>query len=124
MDGWALVEGRLLPLAEATVPITDVGFTHGLGVYETLEAGPATDPAPNFERLRESALAIGLDAPDEVILRDEIERVRARIGPSPVSHRVEPLPRSRTPVRAETCMKTGGRDVAHRSASAHDVPRA
>jgi branched-chain amino acid aminotransferase len=80
VDGWALVEGRLLPLSEATVPITDVGFSHGLGVYETLEAGPGTDPAPNFERLRESALAIGLDAPDVATLRDEIERVRARIG--------------------------------------------
>jgi branched-chain amino acid aminotransferase len=80
MEGWALVEGRLLPLAEATVPITDVGFTHGLGVYETLEAGRGADLSPNFDRLRESAIAIGLPPPDEGILRDEIEAVRARIG--------------------------------------------
>ena len=32
MQGWALVEGKLVPLEQATVPITDVGFTHGLGV--------------------------------------------------------------------------------------------
>jgi len=80
VEGWALVEGKLVPLAEARVPITDVGFTHGLGVYETLEAWEGCDPFANLARLRESALAIGLPAPDDEVIRREIDQVRAKVG--------------------------------------------
>ncbi len=80
MEGWALVEGKLVPLEKATVPIHDVGFSHGLGVYETLEAWEGSDPSANLARLRESALAIGLPAPDDDMLRREIDQVRAKVG--------------------------------------------
>ena len=80
MDGFAVVGGRVVPLAEATIPVTDVQFTHGLGVYETLEACPGADHSLNLQRLAASALAIGVAMPDEGVLLDEIEAVRARIG--------------------------------------------
>lgn len=36
MSGWAVVNGRLLPLAEAAVSVLDLGFLRGLGAFETL----------------------------------------------------------------------------------------
>jgi branched-subunit amino acid aminotransferase/4-amino-4-deoxychorismate lyase len=80
MQGFAVIDGVLVSLADASLPLTDVQFTHGLGVYETLEAGPGRDPAPNLQRLAESAAAIGVAMPDERILRAEIERVRGAVG--------------------------------------------
>lgn len=80
MDGFAMVDGRIVPLAEATVPVTDVQFTHGLGVYETLEACVGADHSLNLQRLAASAEAIGVEMPDEGLLLDEIEQIRARIG--------------------------------------------
>lgn len=81
MDAWAVVDGREGPLETAVLPVTDVGVTHGLSVYETLEAGPLRDPAPNLRRLRASCDAVGVPMPDVAVLLDEIERVRARVGP-------------------------------------------
>lgn len=80
MSGFAMVGGRVVPLAEATIPITDVQFTHGLGVYETLEAAVGADHTLNLQRLAASAEAIGVAMPDEALLLEEIEAIRARIG--------------------------------------------
>ena len=80
MDGFAWIDGRVVPLAEATVPITDVQFTHGLGVYETVEACVGGDYSLNLARLAASAEAIGVAMPDPARVVDEIEAVRARIG--------------------------------------------
>ncbi len=80
MTGWAMVDGRSMPLDEASVPVTDVGFTHGFSVFETLEAGPGRDPTENLVRRRRSALASLIEVPDEALLRAEIEAVRRRVG--------------------------------------------
>jgi branched-subunit amino acid aminotransferase/4-amino-4-deoxychorismate lyase len=80
VTGFALIDGVLAPLDQARVPITDVQFTHGLGVYETIEAGPGRDPGPNLVRLAESARAIGVAMPDEGVLRAEIDRVARELG--------------------------------------------
>jgi branched-subunit amino acid aminotransferase/4-amino-4-deoxychorismate lyase len=53
-------------------------------VFETLEAGPGADLAPNLRRLAESALAIGVTPPPADVLLAEIEAVRAAIGPRAV----------------------------------------
>lgn len=84
MTGWAMVDGRSMPLAEATVPVTDVGFTHGFSVFETLEAGEGRDPSENLARLRRSAAAGLIEMPDEALLRAEIEAVQQKIGPRAV----------------------------------------
>lgn len=78
MSGFAIVDGALIPLEQATLPITDVQVTHGLGVYETLMSD--ADPAPNLARLAESARAIGVGMPDEATLRAEIARVGEAVG--------------------------------------------
>lgn len=75
-----MVDGRSLPLDEATVPVTDVGFTHGFSVFETLEAAPGRDPVENLRRLRRSAEASLIEMPDDAVLRAEIEHVRERVG--------------------------------------------
>lgn len=80
-SGAALIDGALVPLAEARVPLTDVMVTHGLAVYETLEAGDGADLGPHLRRLAESARAIGVSPPPDETLLEEIERVRAAIGP-------------------------------------------
>ncbi|MGH9436341.1 MAG: aminotransferase class IV [Terriglobia bacterium] len=36
--GWAWADGQVMPLAEATVPLSDPGFLLGDGVFETLRA--------------------------------------------------------------------------------------
>ena len=80
VQGWAVVDGVSMPLEEATLPVTDVGFTHGLSVFETLMAAPGLDPAENLARLAASAAASLIPPPDEAQLRQEIELARSRIG--------------------------------------------
>lgn len=80
MEGWAMVDGRLVPLADATVPVTDVGFTHGWSIFETLEAGPGHDPGPNLRRLRQSADASLIAVPSDETLRTEIDAVAGKLG--------------------------------------------
>jgi branched-subunit amino acid aminotransferase/4-amino-4-deoxychorismate lyase len=80
VKGVALLDGRLVPLEEATVPLASVQVVYGLAVFETLEAGPGLDPEPNLRRLAESARAIGVEPPPDAVLRAEIEAVRAAVG--------------------------------------------
>ncbi|MBX2798475.1 MAG: aminotransferase class IV [Myxococcales bacterium] len=80
MTGWALVNGRLSALAEATVAVTDVGFTHGYSVFETMLSSEDHDPTENLERLARSAQASGIDLPPAQVLRDEIAQVRQKVG--------------------------------------------
>ncbi|MEQ1501556.1 MAG: aminotransferase class IV, partial [Myxococcota bacterium] len=79
-EGVALVDGRLIPLADATLPVTDIQVTHGLGVYETLEVGFGAEVRPNLDRLADSARAIGVAMPDEPTLRAEIDQVHRAVG--------------------------------------------
>lgn len=76
----AVVDGRIAPADQATLPITDVQVTHGLGVYETLEAGTGLDDGPNLARLADSAAAIGVAMPDLGELRAQIAQITAAVG--------------------------------------------
>lgn len=78
MGDWALVDGRLMPLAEATVPVTDIGFTRGFSVFETVVAGE--DWTPNLDRLRASGHAVGIEVPDHALLAQEIRVLQAQVG--------------------------------------------
>ena len=80
MDGVAVVDGVVVPLAEAKVPATGVALDAGLAVFEVLEAGGGRDPGPNLERLRRSAAACGVPVPDEAVLRREIALVAEALG--------------------------------------------
>ncbi|MEN0068041.1 MAG: aminotransferase class IV [Myxococcota bacterium] len=80
MDGWAIVDGTGTPLAEARIPITDVGFTHGYSVFETLMLGPGRDLADNLTRLSKSAAAAMISYPGDDLLRAEVARVAEQVG--------------------------------------------
>ena len=55
--------GELLPLEAGVIPVDDVNFAYGYGVYETLKvrAGILYFPELHVERLLHSATIIGLD---------------------------------------------------------------
>jgi branched-subunit amino acid aminotransferase/4-amino-4-deoxychorismate lyase len=58
-----MLNGALLDAAEAAVPVTDRGFTHGLGLYETLKL---VDGVPVFfqehaDRLERGTAELGLE---------------------------------------------------------------
>jgi len=59
------LNGKLSPLAEATVPWDDLAFAYGFGVYETLKVrhGLVYFPEMHEERLWHSARTIGLEHP-------------------------------------------------------------
>jgi D-alanine transaminase len=61
----AFVNGRFLPLADATVSIEDRGFQFGDGVYEVIRTygGKPFKPEAHLARLQRSAEALGLRQP-------------------------------------------------------------
>lgn len=65
MPETAFVNGRFLPLAEASVSIEDRGFQFGDGVYEVIRTygGRPFKPEAHLARLNRSAEAIGLRQP-------------------------------------------------------------
>ena len=80
MAGWALINGQGMPLANATIPVTDVGFTHGFSVFETLLAGPGLDPTDNLVRMRQSAEQSGIELPPDELIRNEIDASASAVG--------------------------------------------
>ncbi|MCB9689223.1 MAG: aminotransferase class IV [Alphaproteobacteria bacterium] len=78
--GVALVDGVLMPIEQAAIPVTDPGYALGATVFESTFADGRRDPGANLVRLRESAEATGIPMPDEGLLRAEIEQVRVAMG--------------------------------------------
>jgi branched-subunit amino acid aminotransferase/4-amino-4-deoxychorismate lyase len=71
--GWALIDGHLVPLAEASLPITDEGASRGDGAFETIGVwgGRPFRLLDHLDRLDRSLRAIVLPASDhEAILRE------------------------------------------------------
>lgn len=88
MSAWypyAWVDGRLLPIARATVPITDSGYLHGDGLFETIRIydGVAVFLADHLARMRRSARELGVPAEANLApvpsgVRDLLLRCRPR----------------------------------------------
>lgn len=88
---WAFLNGRFLPLTEATVSITNVALTHGAGLFETLRAhqGRVFRGERHLRRLRRSAERFAFNLPldfdrlidhaEELIRRNELTDARLRI---------------------------------------------
>lgn len=76
--GLAMIDGRLVALADAQVPATDLGFTHGWTVFETLRVLDGQIPLLelHLERLAASAAAAEITVP--AVLRDEIRALAGR----------------------------------------------
>ncbi|HVL99256.1 MAG TPA: aminotransferase class IV [Egibacteraceae bacterium] len=70
----ALIDGKRLPLAEATLPVTDEGVARGDGAFETVGVwgGRPFRPDAHLARLAASLAAIGLPAADTAVLRREM----------------------------------------------------
>ncbi len=60
---WAWLEGRVMPLAEATVALSSPGFLLGDGVFETLRArhGRIFRPEWHWERMAHGLEVLGID---------------------------------------------------------------
>ena len=80
VSGVAMIDGLMSPLSEAGIPVTDVGFSHGYSVFETLIAGEGRDVTPNLLRLRRSAEDTLIPFPPEDLLRAEIAATQQEIG--------------------------------------------
>ena len=81
MPELAYVNGRFMPIADATVSIEDRGMQFGDGVYEVIVAydGRPFQLESHMQRLRRSAAGIGLDydfdnKPLEDVLREGLRR--------------------------------------------------
>lgn len=71
----ALINGERVPLAEATLPVTDEGVARGDGAFETMGVwgGRPFRPADHLARLTSSLAAIGLPPADTGLLHAEME---------------------------------------------------
>lgn len=71
----ALINGRAVPLAEATLPVTDDGVARGDGAFETVGVwdGRPFRIDDHLDRLAASLAAIGLPPVDTALLRAEAE---------------------------------------------------
>lgn len=81
-DAAVWLDGALRDPAEARVSWADHGLTVGDGVFETLKL---VDGAPfaltrHLDRLRRSAAGMGLDVPDDGVLRAAVEEVTGAWG--------------------------------------------
>jgi branched-chain amino acid aminotransferase len=81
------LNGRLLPVEEATVPITDHGLTVGDGVFETTKVvrGVPFALTRHLARLHASAAALQLELPAEETLRAAIRAVCATVHDVPLA---------------------------------------
>ncbi|MBI4151576.1 aminotransferase class IV family protein [Candidatus Woesearchaeota archaeon] len=62
---WFSLNGSLLPIEKAVIPLDNLEFSYGFGVYETLKvrSGHLYFPERHMERLFHSAKTIGLNVP-------------------------------------------------------------
>lgn len=116
MDAIAFVDGLGMPLAEASIPITDPGFTRGWSVFETLRAhgGKVAHAEAHLERLEASCATAHIAMPPRAQLlaelmmaADVVRDARLRITLTGGGRRIvtaEPLDLSRihAPVTAVT----------------------
>lgn len=70
------------PSPVAHVPITDRGFRHGLGVFETIKihSGKALFAEWHRESLERSAKALNLPTPDGRVLEDSLSELKLEAG--------------------------------------------
>ena len=66
------IDGELLDPATATIPVTDIGFIRGFGVFEVIRGlgGQCVRLDAHIERLGRSAAMLGIDLPDAATLAE------------------------------------------------------
>lgn len=106
------VDGRLVAQDAATLSAMDHGLTVGDGVFETCGVidGQAFALTRHLRRLARSAAGLGLDAPDERLVRRGVAEVLAHAGASAARVRITvtagvgPLGSGRTPGTPQTVL--------------------
>jgi branched-chain amino acid aminotransferase len=80
--GFAWVEGRVSPLGEARIPITDRGALLGDGLFETLRtaAGRIFQLGRHMKRLAHGLEILGLDASTRETAQDALEMLAEHAG--------------------------------------------
>lgn len=81
-DGWAVLDGTLCALDEATIPITDLALRRGWSVFDTLLAidGELVQSDPHLQRLAESCRQVLIAMPSAALLLKECALVARRVG--------------------------------------------
>lgn len=81
MKGWAMVDGRLVPLEQAVIPVDDPAVTQGWSVFETMASrrGAVGRLDAHLDRLEGSCAATFIAIPDRATLTAEVEAVVARM---------------------------------------------
>jgi len=66
------IDGELLDPSTATIPVTDIGFIRGFGVFEVIRGlgGQCVRLDAHIERLGRSAAMLGIDLPDAATLAE------------------------------------------------------
>ena len=66
------IDGELQDPATASIPVSDIGFIRGFGVFEVIRGleGKCFRMAPHLERLERSASMLGIDLPADELLID------------------------------------------------------
>ena len=83
MGGWAVVDGALLPLEQATWPATDPAVTVGYSVFETVRsdhAGALHKLDEHLDRLERSARSTGIVLPPREQIDAEARWCARRVG--------------------------------------------
>lgn len=77
---WSWINGRVQPVADGRIGVTDHGFTVGDGVFETLKTidGVPFALTRHLRRLNQSATGLGLPPVDVETVRDAVTQVLAR----------------------------------------------
>jgi branched-subunit amino acid aminotransferase/4-amino-4-deoxychorismate lyase len=73
----ACINGKVVPLVEACLPVTDEGVARGYGAFETVGVwdGRPFRLAEHLDRLAASLEAILLPVPDRDVLEDDVARL-------------------------------------------------
>jgi branched-subunit amino acid aminotransferase/4-amino-4-deoxychorismate lyase len=77
------MDGELMPIEQAYVPVTDPALTVGHAVFDTLRSdadGTVVRLDAHLERLGRSAAAVGIQMPVAQTLAEEIRRVSQQLG--------------------------------------------
>ncbi len=83
MPSVCYIDGKIVPLSRARVPVDDLGFQRGFGVFDFFRTygGRPFRAREHLRRLRESAMAVGLAFPwEEGELLALVGRLLARAG--------------------------------------------
>lgn len=66
------IDGELHDPGTASIPVSDIGFIRGFGVFEVIRGldGKCFRMAPHLERLQRSASMLGIDLPADELLTD------------------------------------------------------